>query len=192
MEEIYNQEPPDPPPTASGTGFSYVQLYEENTPAENSQDRNFFVNSPLPATSDIPLDKIIGLPNPKRSLEQDSGDTGTAPGSPTGPTTTKKPHRDFYGTDEDEDIQDENRTETQEDRDGKYKVLQIDTVNTNRSSPDIEDLLNSFMTPTPVTENRQLEENEMRDQTGEDFGDLLSLAEPSPICLLYTSDAADE
>ena len=63
------------------------------------------------ATADIPTDKIIGTANPKRTLEQESASEDES--SSTNKTvdesrirpspSTKKPHRDCYGTESDDD-----------------------------------------------------------------------------------------
>ena len=59
---------PKPPDTHSFdatahavSGFSDTLLAEECTPASNLKDRNFFAESPVIATCNIPLNKIIGV-----------------------------------------------------------------------------------------------------------------------------------
>ena len=69
-----NREPPDKLDHMSG--FSDFNLAEENTIPENSQEKDFFVMSPLIATADIPENEIIGEKSDKQSkrtleLEED-------------------------------------------------------------------------------------------------------------------------
>lgn len=72
-KQLPSPEPPDIPLS----GFSDVLLAEECSIPANSQDRDFYVESPLLATCDIPSGEIIGInSNCKRNLGNSSTSQG--------------------------------------------------------------------------------------------------------------------